>query len=489
MNSLRRKIILGYSLIGALAVALSLFSYVELRLLEDKIGSGARIAEFFDVSLEIRRFEKNYFLYGQAADLDETRAYVARASSLLNQHRPLFESLGDSRRVRGLAADLERYGALMEGYAKNNRSEALASEIRKTGKEIVTVAEELAGAERKTLQVLLDDHRRLLIASIVGVALLVVVIGQLLSRRVVRPLTQMEASMEAVGAGRLAALDMKTDDREIASLIQAFNHVIEELELRQGQLVRSEKLAALGTLLSGVAHELNNPLSNIATSCQILLEELDQDEAEARLDPAFRQELLSQINGETWRARRIVRSLLDYARDREFCREHLQLAPLAEETLRLIRGQIPTRVSVVLEIPDELAIQGDKQRLQQVFINLMRNAVDAVEGKGEVRVAARRQATKADPLPGPGMVFGKYAGHGDAIEIEIRDTGSGIPAATLPRIFDPFFTTKKPGSGMGLGLFIVFEIVEEHGGSIAVDSRPGAGTTFTIRLPCGETNA
>lgn len=489
MNSLRQKIILGYSLIGALVVALSLFSLVELRLLEQRIGAGERITGFFDISLEIRRFEKNFFLYGQMADLDENRAFVAQAQDLLTQHRPLFESLGDAGRVQHLAADLERYSALMESYASRDRTETLEGEIRKTGKEIVTVAEQLARVERKTLQTVLDEHRRMLIASISCVILLVIAIGQLLSRRVVRPLQQMEASMEAVGAGRLAALDMKTGDREIASLIQAFNHVIHQLELRNGQLLRSEKLAALGTLLSGVAHELNNPLSNIATSCQILLEELDEDGSDATVDPVFHRELLSQINGETWRARGIVRSLLDYARDREFARERLELAPLVDETLRLIRGQIPTRVTVTLDIPDGLAIHGDKQRLQQVFINLVRNAVDAMTLAGEVVIAARVAAEHSDQASNPRMVFGKYCGHGAGLEISIHDTGTGIAAKLLPRIFDPFFTTKKVGSGMGLGLFIVFEIIEEHGGSIAVESLPGAGSTFTIRLPHGEPNA
>lgn len=487
MNSLRRKIILGYSVIGALVIVLSLFSFLELRLLEEKIVAGARVAEFFDASLEIRRFEKNYFLYGQAGDLAENRTYVARALTLLHEHGELFASLGEPARVQRLTADLESYGALMERYARSGGPEAVAGEIRQAGKEIVTVAEEWARTERRTLQTLLDRHRRILIASVAGVALLVIVIGQLLSRRVVRPLKQMETSMEAVAAGRLATLDMTTEDREIASLTQAFNHVIRELDLRQGQLVRSEKLAALGTLLSGVAHELNNPLSNIATSCQILIEELDEDEAAG--DEPFRRELLDQINGETWRARRIVHSLLDYARDRAFTREPLEVAALVEETLRLIRGQIPTRVAVTQDVPDDLTLSGDKQRLQQVFINLVRNAVDAAEGAGEVRIAARRVADRSAPGPAGRMVFGQCAGQGEAVEIEVRDDGAGIAADVLPRIFDPFFSTKEVGRGLGLGLFIVFEIVEEHGGCIAVESEPGRGTAFYVRLPTGENNA
>ena len=480
MNSLRQKIIFGYAVIGALVIGLSLFSFFELRLLQKKIVAGERIAEFFDISLEIRRFEKNYFLYRQAADLAENREYVGRARALLREHDALFGALDEPARIGRLAGDLERYASLMEEYGREGNNEILASAIRGTGKEIVTVAEVLAKAERSNLQALLDRHRQILIGSVAGVTLLVILIGQLLSRRVVRPLKQMEASMEAVAAGRLAKLEMGAEDREIVSLTQAFNHVIQELELRQGQLVRSEKLAALGTLLSGVAHEINNPLSNIATSCQILVEEIDA------ADPVFRQELLAQIDAETWRARQIVRSLLDYARDRAFIRESLLLASLVEETLRLMRGQIPAQVSVSSRIPPALEIQGDKQRLQQAFLNLIRNAVEAAADSGNVQVAAHLVSDERDAVPPGRLVFGQCTGKGEMAEIEIRDDGHGIAADILPRIFDPFFTTKEVGRGLGLGLFIVFEIIEEHGGCIAVESEPGQGTAFFVRLPSGD---
>lgn len=476
MNSLRRKIILGYSVIGALVVALSLFSFLELRLIEEKVVAGERVAEFFDVSLEIRRFEKNYFLYRQPADLAENRSYIRRAHDLLRSNAGQFAELADASQVGRLIFELERYGELMESYAFRGASEGLAVDIRRSGKEIVTVAEEMARTERRMLQALLDRHRGMLLASVAAVALLVAAIGQLLSRRVGRPLKRMEDNMEAVAAGRLAKLEMPAEDREIASLTQAFNHVLHELETHRGQLVRSEKLAALGTLLSGVAHELNNPLSNIATSCQILVEEGDAG------DPAFRREVLGQIDDETWRARRIVRSLLDYARDREFTREPLPLAALVDETLRLVRGQIPAQVALTVDVAESLTLAGDKQRLQQVLLNLVRNAVEAVEGAGNVRIAARAIGG-ACSCPAGRLIFGQCAMPGDMAEIEIADDGHGIAADVLPKIFDPFFTTKEVGRGLGLGLFIVFEIVEEHGGCIAVESTPGKGTAFFLRLP------
>lgn len=480
MNSLRRKIIFGYLAIAALVAGISLFSFLELRAVEQRIASGARIGEFFDTALEIRRFEKNYFLYRQTADLGENGAYVRRAQALLDGDKSLFEALSEPTRIARLATDLDRYATLMAEYGRNE-TEALASLIRQTGKNIVDIGEQLAKAERGALQAMLDRHRHLMIVSVSVVGLLVIAIGHLLTRRVGRPLKEMEMRMEAVADGKLRQLDMVGDDREIVSLTQAFNHVMRELDTRQAQLVRSEKLAALGTLLSGVAHELNNPLSNISTSCQILTEEMDCG------DPEYRKELLDQILDETWRARRIVRSLLDYARDRAFTPEALPLATLAEETLRLIRGRVPARVDVGVRIAEDLVVFGDRQRLQQVLINVIGNALEAVGDAGAVVVSAQRTR---QPCPQNALVCGHCGGAAEAVEIAIHDNGPGIPPEVLPRIFDPFFTTKEVGHGLGLGLFIVFEIVEEHRGCIAVTSEAGQGTTFLIRLPAqaGETH-
>ena len=489
MNSLRQKLLAGYATIVVLVVGLSVFSFIELRLLEDKIVAGERIAKFFDIALEIRRFEKNYFLYQQPADLAETRAYVAQAESMLRDHAALFAAVGDPARVMRLGHDLERYDQLMGRYEKAAdpiAGDAMAGEIRKVGKEIVTAAEELAGAERKTLQLQLDHHRQLLLGSVVLVGLLVIGIGHLLARRVVRPLREMEQRMQEVASGRLTTLEMSSSEREIVSLTQAFNHVLRQLEQRQGQLVHSEKLAALGTLLSGVAHELNNPLSNIATSTQILAEEVGAPAAADDGDGTYQRELIAQIDEETWRAQRIVRTLLDYARDRDVRLEILPLAQLIEETLRLIRGQIPARVTVVVDVPGAMTVSGDRQRLQQVLLNLVRNAVDAVDGAGEVRIAARLTSDDCPPRAPGRTVVGQCIGASEFLEIEIRDDGNGITAERLPYIFDPFYTTKEPGKGMGLGLFIVFEIVAEHGGCIVVESEPGKGTSFTLRLPAGE---
>ena len=461
-DSLRHKIVYGYGAVAVLVIGLSAFSLIEMRLLAEQIGAGERIHRFLGIALEIRRFEKNYFLYHQPADLVENRSYVAQARQMLDADSTVFSAFESPAHLRTLVAILDDYDQLMASHAPDSDDPGLEARIRQAGKTIVTAAEDWSRAERTILQGQLDHHRTWLIAAIGGIVVLVFGVGQLLAWRVARPLKELEQAMDEVAEGRLARLDMTAEDREIATLTHAFNHVLQQLETRQGQLLRSEKLAALGTLLSGVAHELNNPLSNISTSCEILKEEVGADSA------AFTLELLDQIDTETWRARRIVRSLLDYARDREFRREAVPLAPLVDDSLRLLKAQFPAQIDIKVDVPAALAVSGDRQRLQQVLFNLLGNALDALAGAGEIGISAHRDA--AAPV----------------VVIEINDNGHGIPPEILPRIFDPFFTTKEVGHGLGLGLFIVHEIIEEHGGSISVTSTPGTGTHFLIRLPAQE---
>lgn len=483
IDSLRRKIVFGYAAAALLMLGLSSFAVLDMRRMEEQITAGEHVTHFLNIALEIRRFEKNYFLYRERADFDENRAYADEARRLLDKHATQLEGFARPEAIRAARRGLDDYVALMAalgaarpGLAGDADDEA---RIREAGKAIVTYAEEWWRTKHALQQEQLARHRHQLIAAIAIVAILLVVLGQWLARRVTRPLKRLEESMAAVAAGRLARIEHDESSREIASLTTAFNHVLRELDLRQGQLVRAEKLAALGTLLSGVAHELNNPLSNISTSCEILKEEAKVGAGRT----AFEREMLDQIDAETWRARRIVRSLLDYARDRDFRREEVPLAALVEESLRLVRARIPARVDVAVTIPPDLTLACDKQRLQQALFNLIGNAIDALADAGHLSIAARRAAA---PLPAGTLVFGPRTGDDDTIEIEVKDDGAGIPADVLPRIFDPFFTTKDVGRGLGLGLFIVFEIVAEHGGCIAVQSAPGAGTTFFLRFPDKE---
>jgi signal transduction histidine kinase len=205
-------------------------------------------------------------------------------------------------------------------------------------------------------------------------------------------------------------------------------------------------------------------------------------------DPQYRVELLSQIEDQTDRARNIVRSLLEFSREKDFKKEILPLRKVFEETIRFVKGQVPTRVSITYAVPEDVVIFADKQRIQQAFLNLLKNAIEAVGEEGEITIRSKKhkaihKAEETAEIYNYLKYRGKCTLECDTVDIEIRDTGPGIPQEILPRIFDPFFTTKDVGKGSGLGLFIVHEIIEENDGCIAVNSEPGKGTTFFISLP------
>jgi len=418
--------------------------------------------------MELRRFERNYFLHGRQADREENDRYTCILRQQLAGHGAEFALLDVESRVAGVQGQLDRYGGLMQAYAAADEAgrRRLEGEVRAAGKEIVAAAEDMAASERQQVRAALASFRTVLVVAIAGLALLMIAIGQGLSRSVVRPLKQLERRVGTAAAGRLDRLTPPSGDQEVVAIIDAFNHMLKELELRQQHLLRTEKLASLGTMLSGVAHELNNPLSNISTSNQLLLEELGSGDIESQ------RQLLLRIDEQGERASNIVRALLDFSRDRPFRRQSIELRELVEQTVRFIKGELSATAAVRVDVPAGLVLAADRQRLQQALLNLVRNGLEA--GR-QVVLTAR------GPLPAYGD--GTIADGTPVVEIAVADDGPGIAAEVLPRIFDPFFTTKEVGKGMGLGLFIVHQIVEEHGGSIVVDSQPGRGTRFRLRLP------
>jgi two-component system NtrC family sensor kinase len=479
-HSLRGKITIGYYVVAAIILVASLFFVGELRTLEQRVILGQRVTDLFDTVLEIRRFERNYFLYRQTEDRDRNHHYITLARDLLTHERADFLAIAPARRLDQLLSLLQEYQNQMSAYAAvvSDRSQAatLEPQVRSLGKEVVAIAQDMAGSERRQIQIMLATLRSMLLVVILSLAVLIIAIGRGLSQRVVRPLKEMEASVEAISTNQKANLAPPSNDREIVSIIEAFNRMLKELDLRQKSLMRSERLVSLGTMLSGVAHELNNPLSNISSSCQILQEEVGESDLDSQ------KRFLAQIDQQTVRARNIVRSLLDFAREKDFKKEPVRLRPLVEQTVGFVRGKVPAKSVVQVQVPDELQVPADAQGLQQVFVNLIRNAMEGLDAHGQIVISARQQHVSGPPIDtalGEGCDY-----EGEVVEISVADNGPGIAPEILSRIFDPFFTTKNAGhDGMGLGLFVVYKIVDEHGGCISVHSAPGAGATFHIRLP------
>lgn len=484
-GSLRSKVALGYLALGVLFIGLTVFAFVRLEAIERQVAKQRAIAAFLDTVRDVRNLEKSLFQYRKRPDYQESMRQLANGMSLLAAYRPEFQELAPAERIDALHLKLEGHGRLLTDYWQASRGRSvlakeLEEQIRESRADFFVDAEDLSRSADRALADELRRYRWNLIASVAVVALIVLAAGHLLARRVAQPLKEMERSMVAIANGQLRQLQFRNADKEIASLSAAFNHMLNELQARQREMVRTEKLATLGTMLSGVAHELNNPLSNISTSTQILIEEIEQP------NQAYQKELLEQIDDQTERARRIVSTLLEFARDRAFRREQVDLREMLDETLRLFGGQMSGDIHVSFDVPPDLTVYADKQRLQQVFLNLIKNAVEASPGGGEVRIKAAAFGPEESHEEFTLAMHERFAGLCESVngvDIEIHDEGDGIPEEALPRIFDPFFSTKEIGKGVGLGLFVVHEIIAEHGGCITAASQLQEGTTFFVRLP------
>jgi two-component system NtrC family sensor kinase len=265
---------------------------------------------------------------------------------------------------------------------------------------------------------------------------------------------------------------------ENASLYGELRRSYDELKQSQQLLVRQEKLASLGRLAAGLAHELNNPLSSVAGFAEALQRRAASDGLTNPSGLAEFQEYVTTIQQEVARAAAIVRRLLDFARQREPAFGLVDISTAVTDAVSFVQRQasLANQKIVVGTFPEGSVVYADAQMLQQVFLNLLTNALDAIEGDGEVRIAAHRRGQES------GRRLRQHW-----LDVVVSDTGSGISAEDLPKVFDPFFTTKEVGKGTGLGLAVCQSIVEQHQGSIEVRSDGlGKGTVVTVSLPLAE---
>ncbi len=486
MPSIRRKISVGFYAFAAIVALLTTLGYVDLRYLAQRINSGTVVSDFVGAVLELRRYEKNYFLYGTRSDLGTAEVFLGKSHTLVSQNRATFASLIEDARLAELDGLLDTYSAALAALSRPTEAPAEDRSqqqewLRELGRQLTEVAETLVSSERAQLAAAVQGAQSWLLAAVVVVVLLGIGAARVLSRTAVRPMAWLETKLAAIGEGRFHQVDPVSQDQEIVSMSRAVNRMLAEIDVRNRQLLQAEKLASLGTLVSGVAHELNNPLSNISSSCQILMEDLRQG---SRDDPL---PWLRQIDDETERARRIVQTLLSFSRDRGFARRWFPLRPVVEQALLLLGRH--KRAPVRLVVPDDLQANGDPERLHQILVNLVKNAEEAGGAEVQIRITAQILSAEAFRLPA-GTISGRRncPAHRTArvLVIEVEDNGPGIPDHILARIFDPFFTTKDVGHGSGLGLYVTEEIIDQHDGCIGVVSRLGEGTRFVIALPYPE---
>lgn len=511
--SLQKKIVLSFLVSAFIIALLSVFLYLNFV----EIKKETTFLELTDTirskSLQLRRHEKNYFLYAPAKATDESKViheyldemdrildgvqtnktgWTLSLKNLVREYRGQFSKIellvknisGESAQLKNKFPSYQEVSGLIESnfldkpledvhYLQKNFSlksddkliiwlKELDTEInslRKTGESILTVSKELDKKARENVDSFIHMSR---IAILILFPLFIIVgFGAILfiTGNIVKRLRLLTGIVERTGSGSFSLMPVSASSAhdEVETLIQKFNTMEEQLAQREKELIQSKKLAAIGTLASGVAHELNNPLNNIYTTAQRLVKK-SGDEC-----PVFVKKGLDDIFGQTMRVKSIVSDLLEFAKGRELNPRPVELRSLVNGVYKHIGVSRPTdKVRFHLEFhPEEIVIYADQEQMERVFINLISNAIDAVSGEGSIIVRAVEEDAN--------------------IRIRLSDTGRGISQEAVEKIFEPFYTTKDKGTGLGLA--IVFNIIQKHNGEITVESKEGRGTAFIITLP------
>ncbi len=469
--NIRQKVIVGFTASIVVIGLIAWFSYHSLKAIELKQHVAEVANDLREIILEIRRYEKNYLLYGSREDLQENRRYTTLALKTLEEIAPNGMNLEVAAQLRQLRQELLAYQQVIAkikepaattapGPSRHVITPEQEEGLREHGKALVDLSQHVVSFERQRILEIITQLKTQLVISSILFVICGFILTLVVSRKIVRPLSVIEHTTGRIADGDFRPLPVLHTHDETQQVVEAFNRMVAELEKRQDQLVQSKKMSSLGILTAGIAHQLNNPLNNISTSCQILLEELSGHEQD------LWRRMLTNIEQEVHRARDIVKGLLEFSRARDFAIKPTPLKDVAGRAVKLISSQVPPGVDLEVEVPPDLILPLDPQRLQEVFLNLLMNAIQAIEEPpGQIRIAA-----EVDQL------------HQEAV-ITVSDTGVGIPKERLDRIFDPFFSTKEVGVGTGLGLAIAYGIIEKHRGKITVESEVGHGARVIIRLP------
>ncbi len=513
--SLKKKIILSFLISSTLIAILAITAYVSFIEIRKEI----RFLEFSDLvrskTLLLRRHEKNFFLYRD----DQQKALVHNYIKELRDHigedierysmyqlealnkgilsyelsfshiekysiefqnefdrlKPLYPQYGVFFPIIEstiLERPLVNAKLLSDIFVIPSSEQAMTIlrsmnieivNLRKTGEEILALSKGLDQLARNKVErgIALTQKATLIffpLSLAVGFIALFM-IGQNMFRR----LEILRTAIEKTGKGDFLPLPRISQQDEVGVLMKTFNDMgqalkerDQEIKEKSEELLQSKKLASIGTLASGVAHELNNPLNNIYLAAQILIKEMAGEAA-----PPIIKETVEDIFAQALRVKWIVSDLLEFAREKAPDLKRLNFVGIVEDVLsRMMMSNRLDGIELTVNVPQNIDVYADRHQIEQVLINLIGNAVDTMDGKGSLSVIALYQDGE--------------------VRTEITDSGKGIDPDDLPRIFDPFFTTKDKGTGLGLA--IVYNIIVKHNGKIDVVSDVGKGTSFIFTI-------
>lgn len=456
------KIILANSLGIITIILISVFSYHEFNMLRAKL-SFVEIADTLNASfLKMRLAEKNYFLYKDTSSLQLIKSEIHRSKDMIGgMKRKIIVAVGYgsftdlARRLNHYAKEIDNVGT-SGGDIKNTELS-----VRAAGRDLKLFSGNMVRLERKKVNGIISAALNGLLYFF-SLAILVAIIGTyLFFSNMFQNLRRIERATNSISKGNFNKIaEWKMPANELGSVMRAINSMCDELQTRHEQLIQSRKLASIGILTAGVAHELGNPLNNISMVAQTFLELHDDLLAEERL------EYMETVLQECGRIKDIVRNLLDFSKPKDTEFRVLDINTIIKKTLKLVRNMINVAgIKTELDLQEKLPeVFIDEDKIQGVLVNIINNAIQAMPANGTLFIRTIRKEKE------------------DNIIIEIEDTGKGIPAEFLSNIFDPFFSTKGT-EGTGLGLSISYGIIKRHNGKISVKSEVGVGTTFIIELP------
>jgi len=460
--SIRRKIILGFVVLFLLCAVASITFFILGSRMDQKLKFMETANYYISQMQQAHKYERDFVLY--QTHLSKALENIQAARKILEKESKNITAIFEQEKIDIMMAHLNRYQKLLNNLAvSKDHSPGYFSKIEGDSSqhwtEMISMALNLLEEERKGVEEISNLSRKLPLIFL-GILLVVMVyLTQFLAKQIVRPLNNFVDYTIRIARGDFSPIrETKKYKDEFSRLAIAINWMMDQLQKNQEQYLQSRKMAAIGTLTSGIAHEINNPLNNICITAESLLEEIDQ------IPDGEKRKRLQDIYTQAERASGTVRNLLDFTRMDPSSSLPLSADELMASTIRLVRHEMDlNNVELEYSVPEGLPkIQGDVSHLQQVFLNLIINSIQAMPQGGTLRITAE----SSDP---------------EFVQILVTDTGLGIPPAILPCIFDPFFTTKE--NGTGLGLSVSYGIVKKHGGKILVKSEVNQGSTFSVFLP------
>ena len=455
------KIILGNVLTILFIAVVYAFSYQQFDLLLAKLRF-VEIADSLNESfLTIRLSEKNYFLYKDKSTLSLIRDELAKSDSTVEHMKEnIIRAVGEENFKR-LESSLKRYEREVKELERTrNYTNEMEESLREAGQELRLYSASMIRLEREKVNGIISDSRKGLFYFFCLVLSVALTTTYLFFSKMFRSLRRIEKTANSISEGNFDKIHGKISKDELGSVMGAINSMCEELRTRHELLIQARKLASLGVLTAGVAHELGNPLNNISMVAQTYIELRDHFSNEERVD------LMKTVLQESERIKKIVQDLLDFSKPKEADFGIADINKLVRDALKLVQNMLDVSGIVSkLDLQDGLPpVFIDEHKIQEVVVNLLTNAVHAMPSGGTVSIRTNLGEDR------------------DYVVIEVEDTGEGIPPEFLCNIFDPFFSTKGT-QGTGLGLSISYGIISKHNGKIDVKSKVGSGTTFVIQLP------